>query len=152
MPKKKKGKRQNANKDVVKRELVFKEDGQEYAQAVRMLGNGRLEALCFDGKTRLAIIRGKMRKRVWVNAGDIILVGIRDFEDGKCDVMQKYSPDEARQLKAYGELPETAKINQDEQFNESIDDSPFIFTDDVESEDTKTEVKTDESGVDLDEI
>lgn len=40
----------------------------EYAQVTRMLGNGRLEALCFDGKTRLAHIRGKMRKRVWVNA------------------------------------------------------------------------------------
>jgi len=33
-----------------------------------MLGNGRLEAQCFDGKKRLAHIRGKMRKRVWVNA------------------------------------------------------------------------------------
>jgi len=26
-----------------KRELVFKEDGQEYAQVLTMLGNGRLE-------------------------------------------------------------------------------------------------------------
>ena len=37
-----------------KRELEFKEDGQEYAQIMRMLGNGRCEAYCFDGKTRLA--------------------------------------------------------------------------------------------------
>ena len=29
-----------------------------------MLGNGRLEALCFDGEKRLAHIRGKMRKKV----------------------------------------------------------------------------------------
>jgi translation initiation factor 1A len=29
-----------------------------------MLGNGRLEAKCFDGKTRLCHIRGKMRKKV----------------------------------------------------------------------------------------
>lgn len=152
MPKKKKGKRQNANKDVVKRELVFKDDGQEYAQAVRMLGNGRLEALCFDGRTRLAIIRGKMRKRVWVNAGDIILVGLRDFQDDKCDVMQKYSSDEARLLKTYGELPDTAKINEDEQFGDSVGECAFEFTDDVDSEDTKTEMNIDEGGVDLDEI
>ena len=32
-----------------KRELIFKEDGQEYAQVLRMLGNGRLEAQCIDG-------------------------------------------------------------------------------------------------------
>jgi translation initiation factor 1A len=48
-----------------------------------MLGNGRLTALCFDGKTRLCHIRGKLRKKVWINAGDIILVGLRDYQDDK---------------------------------------------------------------------
>ena len=33
-----------------------------------MLGNGRLEAQCFDGVKRLAHIRGKMRKKQWVRA------------------------------------------------------------------------------------
>lgn len=32
-----------------------------------MLGNGRLEAQCIDGIKRLCHIRGKMRKKVWVN-------------------------------------------------------------------------------------
>ena len=39
----------------------------EYAQVLRMLGNGRLEAQCIDGIKRLCHIRGKMRKKVWVN-------------------------------------------------------------------------------------
>ena len=38
----------------------------EYAQVTRMLGNGRLEAFCFDGVNRLCHIRGKLRKRVWI--------------------------------------------------------------------------------------
>jgi len=38
-----------------------------YGQVIKMLGNGRLEAHCFDGKKRLCHIRGKMRKKVWVN-------------------------------------------------------------------------------------
>ena len=42
----------------MRRELTFKEDGQEYAQVIKMLGNGRLEAMCFDGTKRLATIRG----------------------------------------------------------------------------------------------
>jgi hypothetical protein len=46
-----------------KRELVFKEDGQEYGQVNKMLGNGRLEAACFDGVNRLCHIRGKLRKK-----------------------------------------------------------------------------------------
>ena len=45
-----------------------------------MLGNGRCECYCFDGSTRLGHIRGKMRKKVWVSAGDIVLCGLRDFQ------------------------------------------------------------------------
>ncbi|THG20010.1 hypothetical protein TEA_008544 [Camellia sinensis var. sinensis] len=73
--------------DDEKRELVFKEDGQEYAQVQRMLGNGRCEATCIDGTKRLCHIRGKMHKK-------------------------KYMPDEARLLKAYGELPENTRLNE----------------------------------------
>lgn len=91
-----------------------------------MLGNGRLEALCFDGEKRLAHIRGKMRKKVsvaisilvyattynvfgflhggisqvWINQGDIILLSLRDFQDDKADVIVKYTADEARNRKS----------------------------------------------------
>lgn len=100
------GKNEN---ETEKRELVFKEDGQEYAQVTKMLGNGRLEAMCFDGTKRLCHIRGKLRKKVWINQGDIILIGLRDYQDAKADVILKYTPDEARNLKTYGEFPETGK-------------------------------------------
>ncbi|QQP57093.1 Eukaryotic translation initiation factor 1A_ X-chromosomal [Caligus rogercresseyi] len=107
----------------LKRELVFREDGQEYAQVTKMLGNGRLEAMCFDGVKRLCHIRGKLRKKVWINQSDIILVGLRDYQDAKADVILKYSADEARNLKSYGEFPETVKINETVTFGEEgIDD------------------------------
>ena len=35
-----------------------------------------------------------------------MLVGLRDFQDDKADVLLRYNPDEARNLKTYGELPE----------------------------------------------
>lgn len=108
-----KNRRRGKNDGEDKRELVFKDESQEYAQVLRMLGNGRLEAMCFDGEKRLAHIRGKMRKKVWINNGDIILLSLREFEDGKADVIQKYTPDEARSLKQHGELPEATKISED---------------------------------------
>lgn len=108
-----KNRRRGKNDGDDKRELVFKDESQEYAQVLRMLGNGRLEAMCFDGEKRLAHIRGKMRKKVWINNGDIILLSLREFEDGKADVIQKYTPDEARSLKQHGELPEATKISED---------------------------------------
>ncbi|KAL8278707.1 hypothetical protein RQP46_008999 [Phenoliferia psychrophenolica] len=123
MPKGGKNRRRGKNENEAdKRELVFKEDGQEYAQVLKMLGNGRVEAMCFDGEKRLAHIRGKMRKKVWINQGDIILLSLRDFQDDKADVIQKYTSDEARNLKAYGELPETAKINETDTFGGGEDE------------------------------
>merc|ERR1712019_238625 len=123
MPKNKgkggKNRRRGKNESEEKRELIFKEDGQEYAQVLRMLGNGRLDALCMDGVKRLCHIRGKMRKKVWVNTGDIVLVGLRDFQDEKADVILKYMADEARSLKAYGELPETIRVNETDTFAEA---------------------------------
>ncbi|KAG0228451.1 Translation initiation factor 1A [Actinomortierella wolfii] len=110
-----------------KRELVFKEDGQEYAQVTKMLGNGRVETMCFDGEKRLAHIRGKMRKKVWINQGDIILISLRDFQDDKADVILKYSTEEARNLKAYGELPESAKINETDTFQGDEDELDVEF-------------------------
>lgn len=95
-----------------KGELIFKELGQEYSQILRMLGNGRCETYCFDGVKRLCHIRGKMRKKIWINVGDIVLIGIREFQNQKGDIILKYSSSEARQLKAYGELPFNIQINE----------------------------------------
>ncbi|RZC91226.1 hypothetical protein C5167_027287 [Papaver somniferum] len=77
-----------------------------------MLGNGRCEAMGIDGVKRLCHIRGKLHKKVWISGGDIILVGLRDYQDDKADIILKYNSDESRLLKAYGELPDTTKINE----------------------------------------
>ncbi|KAB2068832.1 hypothetical protein ES319_A08G056500v1 [Gossypium barbadense] len=110
--------------DDEKRELVFKEDGQEYAQVLRMLGNGRCEAMCM-----------MMHKKVWIAAGDIILVGLRDYQDDKADVILKYMPDEARLLKAYGELPENTRLNEgivDEEDEGGVDDYVEFEDEDID--------------------
>ena len=123
-----KNRRRGKNEGEEKRELIFKEDGQEYAQVIRMLGNGRLDAQCIDGVKRLCHIRGKMRKKVWVSTGDIILVGLRDFQDEKADVILKYNADEARSLKAYGELPDTIRVNETQNdFNDEANENDAFF-------------------------
>merc|ERR1739848_869073 len=130
MPKNKgkggKNRRRGKNEGEEKRELIFKEDGQEYAQVIRMLGNGRLDAQCIDGVKRLCHI-GKMIKKVWVSVADIILVGLRDFQDEKADVILKYNADEARSLKAYGELPDNIRVNDAEPLNEEENENDAFF-------------------------
>jgi translation initiation factor 1A len=99
-------------KGALKRELVYKTDGEtEYAQVTRMLGNSRVETLCIaDGRTRQCKIRGSLR--VWIQAQDIVLISLRDFQDTKADVIWKYTADEARKLKRSGALPEATKLNE----------------------------------------
>merc|ERR1719331_2157078 len=90
--------------------------------------------MCFDGTKRLCHIRGKLRKKVWINTTDIILLGLREFQDGRADVILKYTADEARNLKSYGEFPESVKINETVSFGEEGIDDDIEF-DDVESSD-----------------
>ncbi|KAJ1425862.1 hypothetical protein B484DRAFT_450934 [Ochromonadaceae sp. CCMP2298] len=106
----KKGKKRDEGEN--RRDLIYKEDGQEYAQVLRMLGDGRLALQCYDDVARTGLIRGTMRRRVWINTGDIVLVGLREFQPDKADVIHKYSTEEARSLQAFGELPTNARINQ----------------------------------------
>lgn len=124
-----------------KRELIYKEEGQEYAQITKMLGNGRIEVSCFDGVKRMGHIRGKLRKKVWMGQGDIILVSLRDFQDDQCDVVHKYNSDEARTLKNVGELPDNAKINETDTFGaDEDDDVNFEFGNDDEEEDDELDI------------
>lgn len=129
---KKKGRKGNY---IIKRELIYKTDGQEYAQVLKMLGDGRVEAYCFDGVKRICIIRGKMKKRVWIKQNDIVLVGLRDYQDDKADIISKYTEEEARTLKRNGELPDNIKIGKDSGIEEEEEELPFEFTNDAEEVD-----------------
>jgi len=81
--------------------------------------------MCFDGIKRLCHIRGKLRKRQWINTSDIILVGLREYQDAKADVIMKYNSDEARRLKNMGQLPDTVNI----EFG-LTDDNDIVFEND----------------------
>lgn len=127
MPKRKsKGQKRKNNRPPQKRELEYKDDGQEYAQVIRMLGNSRCDVQCFDGVQRLAHIRGNMRNKVWINLSDFVLISLREYQDNKCDIVMKYTDEEVRNLKSYGELPESVSLDIVEENEES---TPFDFDD-----------------------
>lgn len=119
------------------RKLVFKDEQQfqEYAQITKVLGSGRFEVQCFDGKTRLSIIRGNMRKKVWVKSGDLILVSLREYEDAKCDIIYLYKPKEVNKLKNLKEIPENVKVNEDMVDKEETKDIGFDFVEEGEEDD-----------------
>jgi len=65
-----------------------------------------------------------MRNKVWIRFSDFVLVGLRDFQDDKCDILLKYTTEEVRNLKSYGELPEGTSLTliEEEEEEESIFD------------------------------
>jgi len=91
--------------EAFRRALLMKEDGQEYAIVTKILGGGYVECDCFDNVVRLGHIRGKMTRRVWIQLGDTVLVGLRDYQDGKADIIHKYTGDEVSNLQSLGEIP-----------------------------------------------
>jgi translation initiation factor 1A len=111
----------------VKRELVFKEPGEEYAIITKLLGSCNVRVECADKEERDAHIRGAFRKKVWMRVGDLVLVSLRDYQDNKADVIHVYKPDEMRMLKSYQELPE------------NFGASSAVLTDDVTTEEKNDE-------------
>lgn len=117
------------------KELVYKKDGQEYAQITKSLGNGYMEVICFttDGNLRKrAHIRGNMRKRVWMAVGDIVLVSIRNYQDTICDIELKYTSDQVRILRSRNQLPDNIDINKKDMI---ADDNAIVFAEDTDEED-----------------
>jgi translation initiation factor 1A len=116
-----------------KREIIIKEDQQEYGLVDKMLGDMRCLVLCSDSTTKVCHIRGKFKRRVWINPGDTVLISTREFEDDKADVIHKYNPDEAELLKLNGEFdPSMYKNLSNQDGTTNVQQLVMETTDDVD--------------------
>ena len=130
------------------RELRYKEESEEYAQIIKILGDGRFQCKCADGVERIAHVRGKMRKRTWLANGDIILVSLREFEPEKCDVVEKYKEKEIAKLKKSGEIPESMVLpSSSEAENKDDGDADILFEE--HDEEVISKKKENSSGFDI---
>jgi translation initiation factor 1A len=149
----KKHKRAKNNNTDFKRPLQKKEDNECYAKVINVLGGCRLTCQCYleDPKTKepymkemIGVIRGNMRKRVWITKDDIILASLRGFQDNKCDVIWKFTSDEVRELQEDKELPSImCKTNH---LGENLGN--ILFGDKIESESESEEEEEQPTTVD----
>ena len=126
--------------------MRYKEEGQEYAQITACKGNCRFDVLCFDGKERIAILCGSMRKRKYVNMRDVVLVSLRDFEDKKCDIIDTYDDTQVRLLKSGKHIPESIQLEEESEFSEDFDGI------EITSELPNDETDSDSEEINFDEI
>ena len=150
MPNNKGGKKYKRNKNQVQENKTTRlkdvNQSQEYAQITKCLGNCRFEVLCFDGKKRMAIMCGKMRKRVFVNAKEIVLVSLRDWQDSKCDIIDKYSASDVQKLKQKNLIPKSIKLEEKNDLDDEImdDNLGFVFDYSMPNEDSLSDKSSSE--------
>ncbi|MCW4054180.1 MAG: translation initiation factor eIF-1A [Candidatus Bathyarchaeota archaeon] len=85
--------------------MVLPSANDVLGMAVKMLGAERVLVKCQDGKERLCRIRGKLKRRVWVREGDIVLVSPWDFQqDTRGDIFWRYRKNQNEWLRNKGFL------------------------------------------------
>ncbi len=68
------------------------------------VGASRMLVKCIDGKTRNCRVPGRLKRRLWLREGNIIIVEPWEFDDGKGDILFKYNPTQVQWLKRKGYL------------------------------------------------
>ena len=69
------------------------------------VGGSRTKVRCLDGRTRICRIPGRLKRRLWVREGDIVLIEPWELGgDDKGDILFKYKPIQVMFLKKKGYL------------------------------------------------
>ena len=101
-----------------KDELAKQEKSQMEVQRIRLpkgletiglieqrLGATRTRIRCLDGKERICRIPGRLKRRLWLREGDVVIVIPWEFGgDKKGDVLFKYRPLQVKYLREKGYL------------------------------------------------
>ena len=86
-------------------EMVLPAATDVFGVAVKLLGFDRVLVKCQDGYERVCRIRGKMKRRVWIRVGDIVLVSPWDFQfKTRGDIIWRYTKGQAEMLRKKGLL------------------------------------------------
>ena len=106
--------RKNSNEETeeeyIRLRLPNKKNNELFAIADRLMGGSRINVICADGKSRLARIPGRMKRRQRVRAGDLVIIKPWDIQDNKADVIFRYRQTQARILSRRKLLPEEIDV------------------------------------------
>ena len=98
MGKKKKGEQQESSK------VRIPQEGEILGIVEMFVGGDKMRVICDDGEERLCRIPGRLRKRVWIRVGDLILVRPWKYQKGRGDVIHVYTRTQANWLKKNGHI------------------------------------------------
>ncbi len=73
------------------------------------LGGNKMKVKCLDGKTRNSRVPGRLKRKLWLRPGDIVLVEPWELDKTKGDVIFKYPSNQVEWLKRNGYLKSEEK-------------------------------------------
>jgi translation initiation factor 1A len=92
-------------------------NGEMFGRVIDILGNDRMEIFAEDGKHYVGRIRGKIKKRVWIRKGDLVVINPWGFETvakdkrGHCEITWRYMKNEISWLSRNRKIPGMLDIN-----------------------------------------
>ena len=81
-------------------------EGQVLGIIEQRVGGMRVVVKCIDGKSRNCRVPGRLRRRLWLREGDVVIVQPWEFDGEKGDVLFKYNPAQVQWLKRKDYLKE----------------------------------------------
>lgn len=76
-------------------------------------GGSRMSVKCLDGKTRNCRIPGRLKRKLWVREGDLLIIEPWEFSgDERGDVVFKYKPIQAEHLRKKGYLDQLEDLDE----------------------------------------
>ena len=91
--------------EIARIRLPRKDEGEILGVAIEMLGASKIRVECSDGNTRICRIPGRLRRRMWVRLGDLVVVKpwvVQENERG--DIIWRYTRTQARWMKNKGKI------------------------------------------------
>ncbi len=87
--------------------LPRRQDREIFGYVESLLGANRIRVRCLDGQVRMARIPGKMKKRIWIREGDVVIIIPWSFQTEKADVVWRYTGPQVDWLRRKGFLKGT---------------------------------------------
>ena len=84
--------------------------GEVFGIANQLLGAARIRVMCEDSVSRMGRITGKMKKKMWIREGDLLVVRPWGFQEGKADILFRYSRTQAQYLARRNLLPASVNL------------------------------------------
>ena len=100
----------SAEEEYIRLRLPNKNNNEMFAIADRLMGGSRINVICADGKSRMARIPGRMKRRQRVRAGDLVIVKPWDIQNEKADIIYRYSRTQSVILSRRKLLPEDIDV------------------------------------------